>query len=139
MAALTTDRITEMREPGLSHYPMAASTIIYEGSIVCLNTAGLAIPAVSATGNVTVGIARARVDNSAGAAGDAYVQVFAPILARLPATSITQAMVGEVMHVVDDQTFDDAIGAGTVKLGVLAEFISTTDGFVWIDPAASVL
>lgn len=135
MAALTTDRITQKKVPGVKSYPMAAVKV-YAGSIVCKNAAGYAAPAADTASFKCLGIARETVDNTAGAAGDKQIDVEAPILARLPATSITQAMVGNIMYVVDDQTFDDATGTNSIKAGILADFISTTEGWIWIDPAA---
>ena len=139
MAALTTDRATVVKVPGMLAYPVAATTTIYAGSMVAINSAGHAVPAADTASFKVVGIARARVDNSAGAAGDLWVEVAAPVIADLPATSITQAMVGTKMYVVDDQTFDDATGTNSIIAGVLVEFVSTTRGKVWIDPADNVL
>lgn len=137
MAALTQDRITDKRVPGLMAYPVAATTKIYAGAMVCVNSVGLAVPAADAAGNKVVGVAKRTVDNSTGAAGAMWVEVDCPIVARFNATSITQAMVGTVMHVVDDNTVDDAVGANTIKAGVLVEFISATDGWIYINPPAT--
>lgn len=137
MAALTQDRITDKRVPGLMAYPVAATTKIYAGAIVCVNAAGLAVPAADAANLKVVGIAKRTVDNSAGAAGALWVEVDCPIVARLNATSITQAMVGTVMHVVDDNTVDDAAGTNTIKAGVLVEYISATEGWIYINPPAT--
>lgn len=137
MAALTQDRITDKRFPGVMAYPVAATTKIYAGAIVCVNSTGVAVPAADTAGNKVVGIATRTVDNSAGAAGAMWVEVNCPTIARLNATSITQAMVGTVMHVVDDNTVDDAVGTNTIKAGVLVEFISTTEGWIYINPPAT--
>lgn len=137
MAALTQDRITDKRVPGLMAYPVAATTKIYAGALVCVNSAGLAVPAADAAGVKVVGVAKRTVDNSAGAAGALWVEVDCPIVARFAATSITQAMVGTVMYVVDDNTFDDAVGTNSIKVGVLIEFISATEGWIYINPPAT--
>jgi hypothetical protein len=76
------------------------------------------------------GVADERIDNSAGGNGDKWIKVKAPIVARFNASSITQAMVGQVMYVVDDNTFDDAVGTNAIKAGKLVEFISTTEGWL---------
>lgn len=135
MTALTKDRVTERKEPRLQSYPMAAVKI-YEGSLVCKNAAGFAAPAADTASFKILGVAMSTMDNSAGAAGDKRIQVEAPIRARFAATSITQAMVGNIMYVVDDQTIDDVTGTNSIKAGILDEFISTTEGWVWIDPPA---
>ncbi len=131
MTALAADRITEKKDRGLKWYPVAAVKV-YAGSLVAINSSGFLIPAANAAGNKVVGVCRATVDNAAGAAGDLKAQVEAPVLARFPATSITQAMVGQVMYVVDDQTFDDVLGTAGIKAGRLVEFISTTEGWLQV-------
>jgi hypothetical protein len=135
MAALTKDRITQKKNTGLQGYPMAAVKI-FANSLVCKNAAGFAAPAADAASFKLLGVAVETIDNTAGAAGDMRIRVEAPIRARFAATSITQAMVGNPMFIVDDQTFDDAVGTNSIKAGILDEFISTTEGWLWIDPAA---
>lgn len=130
MAALTADRITEIKEQATKSYPVAAATKIYAGSLVAVNTSGYAVPASDTAGLKVVGVAEAQADNSAGGNGAKSINVRSPIIARFAASSITQAMVGQVMYVVDDQTFDDSPGTNAVKAGRLVEFISTTEGWI---------
>lgn len=132
MAALAGDRSTDTKERGLKAYPVKASTLIYDGALVAIDGNGAALPAADAASLKVVGVARGRADNSTGAVGAVWVKVEAPIVARFAASSITQAMVGQVMYVVDDQTFDDAIGTNAVKAGRLVEFISTTEGWILV-------
>jgi len=132
MAALAADRITEKKVPGVVAYPVGASTKIFNGSIVALNSGGFAVPAADTAAFKVVGIANHQADNSAGADGDILVKVDAPIVGRFAATSITQAMVGTTMYVVDDQTFDDVVGTNGIKAGKLVRFISTTEGEIFI-------
>lgn len=55
---------------GEKSYPVAASTDIASGAMVMINSAGYAVTAVAAASNRgVVGIAKARANNSAGAAG----------------------------------------------------------------------
>jgi hypothetical protein len=135
MAALAEDRITETKFQALKSYPVAGSTKIYAGSIVAINSSGYAVPASDSAGLKVVGVAASQADNSTGSNGDKSVKVDAPIIARFDATSITQAMVGQVMYVVDDHTFDDSPGTNGVKAGRLVEFISTTEGWIEIAPS----
>lgn len=137
MAALTKDRQTEKKNIGLKSYPVAASTKIYAGSLVAVNASGYAVPAADAAGLKVVGVAKSQVDNSSGANGALTVNVESDILARFNASSITQAMVGQVMYVVDDNTFDDAVGTNGIKAGRLAEFISTTEGWIEVQPTGA--
>lgn len=138
MAATTTDRVTEKKVPGMLSYPVAAVKINM-GSLVAINAAGFLTPAADAANLKVVGIAAETVDNSGGSAGDLKCRVEAPIIGRFAASSITQAMVGTKMYVVDDQTVDDATGTNSIIAGVLVEFISTTEGRIYIDPTQQVL
>jgi len=135
MAALTKDKITEKKVRGLKTYPVKDATKIYAGSLVAIQTDGHAVPASDTAALKVVGVAFKQADNGSGADGDINVEVEAPILARFAATSITQAMVGQVMYVADDQTFDDGLGTNGVKAGVLGEFISTTEGWIKVSEA----
>lgn len=133
MAALAADRQTASKSGELRGYPVAASTTIYKGSLVALSDAGYAVAASDAANLRVVGVAFEKVDNSAGAAADKTVRVQAGRSFEFAATSITQAMLGDVMFVVDDQTFDDAAGAtNEVPCGRLVEFVSTIKGWIYI-------
>lgn len=134
MAAATKDRNTELKvDLGLKSYPVKASTKIYKGTLVAIDSAGYAIPAADAASNRVVGVADAQADNSSGANGDINLKVRTGV-AKFTASSITQAMVGQIMYVVDDQTFDEALGTNGVKAGRLLEFISATEGWLLVQP-----
>jgi hypothetical protein len=48
------------------------------------------------------------------------------------AASITQAMVGSAMYVVDDHTIDDYSGpTNDIRVGILVKYVSDTKG--WVD------
>lgn len=136
--ALTADRITKTKALGLKAYPMAAVKI-YAGGIVCANASGFAAPGADTVGFTVLGIAAETVDNSGGSAGDLWIKVQGPVIALFNASSITQAMVGKTMYVVDDQTFDDAIGTNGIMLGILMEYVSSTSGWVLIAPTTNPL
>ena len=134
MAALTADRITEKKMTfNEKAYPVKDGAKIFAGSLVAIQADGHAVPASDAAATKVVGLAIATVDNTAGADGDLLVRVESGLF-LLPATSITQAMVGSVMYVVDDQTFDDVLGTNGVKAGRLLEFVSTTEGWLYVEP-----
>jgi len=134
MTALAAGVITQTRgEPQLFvSIPVVASDIIYEGGLVSVNSAGNAIPAADTASTLFVGIADETVDNSAGAAGAKNVRVKCGVEALYTASSITLAMTGGIMYIVDDQTIDDAAGpTNDIACGILTEFVSTTSGWVW--------
>lgn len=140
MAALTADRNTPRQGAGqLVSYPVAASTTLYAGGLVALNAAGYAVPAADTEGLIVVGVAEKKVNNASGAAGDLSVNVWVDAIFELAASAITQAMVGDAMYVVDDQTFDDANPGNGIVAGQLVEFVSSTKGRVYIPPAKQVI
>jgi hypothetical protein len=80
--AASADRNTR-QVAGLSRsFPLAASTLIYAGTIACVNSSGLLTKGAVSTTLKCVGVARERMDNSAGAAsaisGEVEVGVFGP-------------------------------------------------------------
>jgi hypothetical protein len=113
-------------------YPVAGNTKIYAGSLVCLNGSGYAAPAADTAGLKFAGVALDQADNTGGADGARKVRLRRTGVFQFEASSITQAMVGDAMYVVDDHTFDDAAGpTNDVRAGVLVKYESATRG--WID------
>lgn len=137
MAALTTDRVTPKKLPGLKSYGVAASTKIYAGAMVAVNNAGFAIPAADSANLKVVGVAEKTVDNSSGANGDLKVNVMTGIF-KFNATSIAQNLTGRQMYIVDDNTFDESLGTNGVKAGKLVEFVSSTEGWIEIEGTMGV-
>lgn len=132
MTALAADRITRVKEWDLAAYPVKAATLIYDGALVAIDASGYAVPASDTAALVVVGKAVHRADNSAGSNADINVLVEAGKKYLFDATSITLAMTGQRMYVVDDHTFDDAKGTNAVLAGILAEYVSTTSGYLYI-------
>lgn len=135
MAALTADRDTPtISRPSLKGYPVLSNTTIYKGSLVCIDATGYAVPATDTSGLVVVGVADETVISpSTDSDGDKKVRVRSGEIYDFAASSITRAMVGNLMYVVDDQTFDDAAGASNdIPAGILLEFVSTTRGKIFI-------
>jgi len=140
MAVLAASIETSRKEAGLKSYPCGVD-ILYKGGFVAVDETGyaMAFPAVaSAVGLCFVGVAAEKVDNSGGSDGDDYVKVFTRGLFKMAATSITQVMVGEMMYLVDDQTFDDVPGTYGIPVGILVEYVSATEGWIDIGPAVAV-
>lgn len=134
MTALSSDRLTSYREGIELDFPVAADTKIYAGSMVCVDADGYAVPAADTSGYLFLGVALEQVDNSAGADGAKNVRVRRTGVFEFDAASITQAMIGDPMYAVDDQTFDDAAGpTNDIKVGILVKYGSATKG--WIDIA----
>ncbi|WP_226946329.1 hypothetical protein [Roseobacter sp. TSBP12] len=93
--------------------PVAAATIIYNGSMVALDASGNAIPAIPA-GTVMRGVATEGVDNSDGVAGDASVPIERGPFVVANDGSVDRTHIGTDVYVVDDNT----VGAvGTLVAG----------------------
>lgn len=140
MAALTASRTTRTRPvpPLQIAYPVNALSQIYKGGLVNIDSTGNAVAATdSASDNSCAGVA---AEDALGGAndGDTWVEVLSGAAFDLPATSITQAMVGDVMYVENDNEFDDAAGPDNdIPAGILTRFISTTRGELFIPAGGS--
>src|SRR5688572_5049513 len=117
MAALTTDkncvRFGRMKADSPEPMGVKAATLIYGGAAV-VNDGGVAAPARTATGLRTLGVARKRYDNTAGAA-NAIVGEYdtGDHLFVNGVDAVTAAMVGADCYWVDDQTVAGTDGGGT--------------------------
>ncbi|ASN72379.1 hypothetical protein 10S7_2 [uncultured Caudovirales phage] len=88
--------------------PVAASTVIYDGTLVALNANGYAIPAKKAADLIAVGRAEEFVDNKAGGNGDVTVLVKRGVFKwnndSVKASEITDAHLMKDCYIVDDCT-----------------------------------
>ena len=138
MTALAADanRKTRGNAGRQTGYLMAASQTIYKGALVMINASGLAVPATDAAAGIVVGVADEQVVSAAS--GSYWIKVRSGEAFLFAASSITQAMVGTAMYVVDDNTVDDAAGPTNDRpVGILEEFVSTTQGWVFIPAGGS--
>ena len=135
MAALTKDRATPYRDGIELDFPVAANTKIYAGSLVCANTTGYVAPAADTAGLKFVGVAIEQMDNTGGANGALTIRLRRSGAFQFDAASITQAMVGTAMYIMDDHTMDDTNGpTNDIRIGVLVKYVSDTQG--WVDITA---
>jgi hypothetical protein len=135
MAALTKDRATPYRDGIEIDFPVAANSKIYAGSLVCANATGYVVPAADTAGLKFAGVALEQADNTGGANGAKTVRLRRTGVFEFDASSITQAMVGTAMYIVDDHTMDDASGpTNDIRIGVLVKYVADTIG--WVDITA---
>lgn len=131
MTALTAKRATDGRSLGAIHsVPVAASTTIYGGSIVMVNTSGYAVPASTTNPLLVIGVATETVDNSSGAAAALWVNAQEGVY-KFAASTASQASVGQVAYAEDDQTVDETAGAGEIVCGRIVEYVGASS--VWVD------
>ena len=137
MTALAAVRGTKSRSLGRKvSYLMKASTQIYAGGMVMIDTTGLAQPANAEAGNNgCVGVATTSVLSTAS--GNERITVQEGIF-LFAAASIAQANVAERVFAHDDQTIDETTGSNTPLAGVLVEFVSSTSGWVYIALGTSI-
>lgn len=97
--------------------PVAASTIIYGGSIVAINQAGYAVPASADPTLFVVGVAVATADNSAGAAAGVLVDIERGVFSMNNSSStsaLTDNDIGRVCYAADDNTVARITAIGTL-------------------------
>jgi len=135
MAALTSDRNTEYSLGDLLSIPVAGSTRIFAGALVCSNAAGYAVPAADTAGYIIEGVAVAQADNRTGSNGDVEVVVRRRGRFRLDcASALDQAAQGARVYVSDDHTVaaaDDV--TNDVAAGVIDRVQGSDECWVSID------
>ena len=131
MTALTKARDTKARPGDLLSVALAASVIVYQGSLVVLEN-GNATPGKTATGLKGLGRARETVDNSAGAAGDKSVEVEKGVFlfANDGTDTCTAADIGGQAYAVDDQTVANT--DGTATRSAIGEIFDVDSSGVWV-------
>lgn len=137
MANATANR-DEARQQGESRAYKAAAVRLYEGTLISLNTSGYATNASDTANEKFVGVARKEVDNSAGAAGDKDVLVWASGVVEVAAGwSAAQGDVGKQVYASDNQTVNLAANlTNDVLVGRIVEVVSASKVRVAITPDA---
>lgn len=111
----------------------AAAAVLYKGHIAVFNASGYAEEGTDAAAKIFAGIVKEKVDNSAGAAGDLYVDVFTTGCFLLAATSIDQADVGKLAYISDAETVTDGgTASNDIPVGIIVEYVSATSCWVEI-------
>lgn len=139
MTALTTGRNTSMRLGDHRVEPMAAAVKVFMGAIVMRNAAGYVTKGATATGCIGVGRASDTFDNSAGAAGDLRCEYRTGIFgfANLAADLVTQADVGKLCYIADDQTVAKTDGTATRSPAGYVDGIEGSTVWVRLDEAVT--
>jgi hypothetical protein len=120
MTTLAVDKSRALELGDIGEYPVVATDIIYEGAAVGDNGSGYARPLVS--GDIFLGFAQRKADNSAGGAGDIYAKTIRKGSASLTVTSVAITDVGRPVYAADDDTFAlDGIGS---FIGYVRRYVS---------------
>lgn len=113
---LAADRNTPEKEGRIIPVPVAANTKVFAGSIVAANATGFGVPGSTSATLTYIGRAEQQVDNTGGADGAVSVPVRRGVafkFANSGADPVTQAGLGKVCYIVDDQTVAATNGTGT--------------------------
>lgn len=132
MAASTSDRNTKRRDGLALSLPMAASTTIHAGVIVCVNSSGVAVNGTTATGLKAVGVSAKRAVSGSVAGAD-RVEVLKGVFPFGNSTSsdaITLADVGADCYIVDNQTV--AKTSATSTRSVAGKVFDVDADGVWV-------
>jgi hypothetical protein len=131
MTALTADRNTEIKQlKRAMKYPVAASTTIYAGAMVAVNTSGYLVPAADTVGYRVVGLADEQVDNSSGSNGDLWCLVRTGLASfeNDSTDAVAQVNIGHHVYVQDDNT---VASAGNVVAGIAVQIDPDTSE-IWV-------
>lgn len=137
MAAASANREGKEQDGVLKAHSVAASTTIYKHTLTCHNATGWLKPGADTASFKFAGVAHEKCENSSGSNGDKLCRVKkrGEFEFVYNGGDATQALVGQEVYIVDDQTVDEDATVTTVdiKCGVISEFISTTKVRVRID------
>lgn len=131
MTALTAPRLLSEKAGATSTAPVAASTKIWQGAIVVMDS-GVAKPGATATGLVVLGVAEETVDNSGGIAGALTITPRRGTFrfVNLSSDALTTADVGKDAYLVDDQTV--AKTSATNTRSIAGKVIDVDASGAWI-------
>lgn len=119
---------------GNQAYPLKTTEHVYAGDAICIEgSSGYARQCADTSGYQFVGICASEINNTGGS-GAKWVEVRTGAF-KVTFTSITQAMVGDLMYVTGAQTFDETNTNGVIA-GRLEKYISATSGY--LDTAVGV-
>ncbi len=125
------------RTPGL----VAASTILYSGTLVFVNASGYLDDDTGSGANKFAGIAPTKFDNSGGSNGDVAAEVINQGIFKLVGASLAQTSVGKPIYASDNYTLTLTPTSSTVLVGIVREYLSSTTAMVELvtDAAALVI
>lgn len=142
MADLTTDAQLSSYNEGFQAYPVAASTTIYKGSIVGLNSSGYA--RAFEDGDIFVGHAQARVvnttaaDGNVGSNGDLNVECYADGYSLETAvTGVALTDVGAPVFATTDNNDDVSLTPGASRVGYVEKYLGTNSAIVRFEPVTA--
>ncbi|MFZ4394162.1 MAG: hypothetical protein ACOYOU_00890 [Kiritimatiellia bacterium] len=130
-AALGQGRDTPQRFGDYVGLTVASNVIVYAGAMVAINTGGYAVPAADTASYSVIGRAEETVDNR----GVAYsatqpIKVARGIFRWANGDAATDADIGKLAYVTDDQTINKTGGGQNIIAGSIVDVDSSG---VWVD------
>lgn len=116
----------DCRTPGL----VAASTILYSGTLVFVNSSGYFDDDTATGANKFAGVSVSRYDNSGGSNGDVKAEVHNRGLFKLTGSGFDQASVDKPVFATDNFTLTLTAGGSGVLIGIVREYLSSTEVMV---------
>lgn len=129
MTAVAANQLKQRMDATRVKIPVAASTTIYENTLVYTNASGYAVVDDGAGLFPFAGVAVKAVDNSGGSAGDLTVEVEIKG-AFLMVGTFTQASVGMPVFGIDNYTVQLTNDQASY-IGIVREYVSST--LAWVD------
>jgi hypothetical protein len=135
MAASTVSIPTDRRHAAQFSFPLTAIKSLI-GTLAALNASDQLVAATDAAARRVVGIFAEEVDNSAGSAGDLNAAVdLGCFKLTNGSNALTDAHIGRVCYVEDNQTVGSSGGTNAVVAGIVAKV--DTNG-VWVLVGAGI-
>ena len=134
MTAILTDRNTPYKDPFLVAVPLAAGVAVLAGTMAAINATGFGQMSQTAADLTYFGRFEEAVDNTTGADGDKTAQVRRKkvfLWDNEAADLVTQASLGQLCYMVDNQTVAATDGGGTRSVAGVVIAIDS-DG-VWVE------
>jgi len=131
--ALTANRDTPSAVGDRISIGVFTNVHIYAGAIVAVNSSGYSVPAANASGYTVLGRAEEEVDNTGGATDAEQISIAVGTF-RWVNNGISDANIGDIAYVVDDQTVSLTNGSYSTIAGVIRWVDSTG---VWVDTRQS--
>lgn len=131
LAAVTAGQLIKRREGCRGELPIAASTSIYQGTLVFSDVSGYAVGIVASGANPFRGVATKDVDNASGAAGDLKAEFWTEGQFVLTGSGFSQASVGLNAYATDNYTVTTS-GQAASYIGRIVGYVSATQVLVEI-------
>lgn len=132
-AAVTADQIVTRRDPDRGAGPVAASTLIYQGTLCFIDANGYVNDDTASGANKFAGVAVLRYDNSSGAAAAINAEYWKTGTFLLEGSGFAQTSVGKPVFATNNYTVTTTPTDGAVYIGRCATYVSSTKIYVEID------